>query len=160
MTYQQIQAFIFREARLLDDRKWEEWLTCYHKSVIYWMPAWDDDDLLTEDPLSEISLIFYPNKNGLEDRVYRLKTERSGASMPEPRTTHQLSNLEILKQDERTVELRFNFNTLSHRYRETSQFFGTNYYTLDISSDQPLIINKRIVLNNDYINQVVDVYHL
>ena len=160
MTYQQIQAFIFREARLLDDRKWEEWLACYHKSVIYWMPAWDDDDLLTEDPLSEISLIFYPNKNGLEDRVYRLKTERSGASMPEPRTTHQLSNLEILKQDERMVELRFNFNTLSHRYRETSQFFGTNYYTLDISGDQPLIINKRIVLNNDYINQVVDVYHM
>ena len=160
MTYQQIQAFIFREARLLDDRKWEEWLACYHKNVTYWMPAWDDDDLLTEDPLSEISLIYYPNKNGLEDRVYRLKTERSGASMPEPRTTHQLSNLEILKQDERTVELRFNFNTLSHRYRETSQFFGTNYYTLDISGDQPLIINKRIVLNNDYINQVVDVYHL
>jgi benzoate/toluate 1,2-dioxygenase beta subunit len=160
MTYQQIQAFVFREARLLDDRKWEEWLACYHKNVTYWMPAWDDDDLLTEDPLSEISLIFYPNKNGLEDRVYRLQTERSGASMPEPRTTHQLSNLEILKQDERTVELRFNFNTLSHRYRETSQFFGTNYYTLDISGDQPLIINKRIVLNNDYINQVVDVYHL
>jgi benzoate/toluate 1,2-dioxygenase beta subunit len=160
MTYQQIQAFVFREARLLDDRKWEEWLTCYHKNVTYWMPAWDDDDLLTEDPLSEISLIYYPNKNGLEDRVYRLKTERSGASMPEPRTTHQSSNLEILKQDEKTVELRFNFNTLSHRYRETSQFFGTNYYTLDISGDQPLIINKRIVLNNDYINQVVDVYHL
>lgn len=160
MTYQQIQAFIFREARLLDDRKWDEWLACYAKNVIYWMPAWDDDDLLTEDPLLEISLIYYPNKNGLEDRVYRIKTERSGASMPEPRTTHQCTNLEILKQDVSSVELRFNFHTLSHRYRETSSFFGTNYYTLDISSEQPLITHKRIVLNNDYINQVVDVYHL
>ncbi|HAC87336.1 MAG TPA: benzoate 1,2-dioxygenase small subunit, partial [Gammaproteobacteria bacterium] len=30
MTYQEIQAFVFREARLLDDRQWDEWLTCYH----------------------------------------------------------------------------------------------------------------------------------
>ena len=96
MTYQEIQAFIFREARLLDDRQWDDWLTCYHPKCEYWMPAWDDDDNLTTDPTKEISLIYYPNRNGLEDRVYRIKTERSGASMPEPRTTHQCANLEIL----------------------------------------------------------------
>ncbi|MCP4863117.1 MAG: benzoate 1,2-dioxygenase small subunit [Alteromonas sp.] len=160
MTFEQVKAFIYREARLLDDRQWEEWLACYHKNVVYWMPAWDDDDQLTTDPQKEISLIYYPNKNGLEDRVYRIKTERSGASMPEPRTTHQCSNIEILSQTDRTIELRFNFNTLSHRYRETSHFFGTNFYTLDTSGDSPLIIYKKVVLNNDYINQVIDVYHL
>ncbi|MCS5932991.1 aromatic-ring-hydroxylating dioxygenase subunit beta [Klebsiella pneumoniae subsp. pneumoniae] len=53
----------------------------------HWMPAWGDDDQLTRDPQKEISLIYYPNREGLEDRVYRIKTERSGASTPEPRTT-------------------------------------------------------------------------
>lgn len=161
MTFEQIQAFVFREARLLDDREWDQWLQCYHEDVTYWMPSWDDEDQLTEDPQTEISLIYYPNRQGLEDRVYRIKTERSGASsMPEPRTTHMTSNLEILEQEGDTVKLRFNWQTNSHRYHKTQTFFGTSFYTLDVSGEQPLISEKKVILNNDYINQVIDIYHL
>lgn len=158
--YQEIQAFLYREARLLDDRQWDEWLTCYRKDAEFWMPAWDDDDQLTRDPQSEISLIYYPNREGLEDRVYRIKTERSGASTPEPRTTHLIANLEILSREDDRVELRFNWQTLNHRYKETSVFFGTSFYTLDVSEAHPRIARKKVVLNNDYIDQVIDVYHV
>ena len=160
ISYQQIQAFVYREARLLDDRQWDEWLSCYGKNAQFWMPAWDDDDRLTEDPQREISLIYYPNREGLEDRIYRIKTERSGASTPEPRTTHAVSNLEVLSQDESQVELRFNWHTLSHRYKQTDSYFGTSFYTLDVSGETPLITRKKVVLNNDYINQVIDIYHI
>ncbi|SFH32249.1 benzoate 1,2-dioxygenase small subunit [Modicisalibacter xianhensis] len=161
MNFLDIQAFVHREARLLDDREWDAWLECYSKNVVFWMPAWDDDDRLTQDPQSEISLIYYPNREGLEDRVYRIKTERSGAtSIPEPRTTHQISNLEVLSQDGDKVELRFNWHTLSHRYQQTNAYFGTSFYTLDVSGDTPLIERKTVILNNDYIHQVIDVYHI
>ncbi|OIN04830.1 benzoate 1,2-dioxygenase small subunit [Oceanisphaera psychrotolerans] len=161
MNFEQIQAFIYREARLLDDRQWDEWLECYSENVVYWMPAWDDEDQLTVNPQTEISLIYYPNRDGLEDRVYRIKTERSGASsMPEPRTTHLTSNLEILSREGNEVKLRFNWQTNSHRYHKTETFFGTSFYTLDIGGKQPLITEKKVVLNNDYINQVIDIYHL
>ena len=161
MSFLDIQAFVHREARLLDDREWDAWLECYSKNVVFWMPAWDDDDRLTEDPQSEISLIYYPNREGLEDRVYRIKTERSGAtSIPEPRTTHQISNLEVLSQEGDKVELRFNWHTLSHRYQQTNAYFGTSFYTLDVSGDAPLIERKTVILNNDYIHQVIDVYHV
>ncbi|WP_241630585.1 aromatic-ring-hydroxylating dioxygenase subunit beta, partial [Rosenbergiella nectarea] len=43
----EISQFLYREARLLDDREWDEWIKCYHPKVVYWMPAWGDDDLLT-----------------------------------------------------------------------------------------------------------------
>ena len=158
ISYHDIQAFLYREARLLDDREWDEWLTLYHKDAEFWMPAWDDDDQLTRDPHSEISLIYYPNREGLEDRVYRIKTERSGASTPEPRTTHQVTNLEVLSQEGDTVALRFNWHTLSHRYKKTDSFFGTSFYTLDVSGERPLITRKVVQLNNDYIHQVIDVY--
>jgi benzoate/toluate 1,2-dioxygenase beta subunit len=160
MTYQQVVDFLYREARLLDDRQWDEWLTCYSPKAVYWMPAWDDDDQLVEDPQREISLIYYPSRDGLEDRVFRIKTERSGASMPEPRTSHNVTNVELLGERHGMIDVRFNWHTLSHRYKETHSFFGTSYYTIDATGEQPLIVNKKIVLKNDYIHQVIDVYHV
>ncbi|WP_294240184.1 benzoate 1,2-dioxygenase small subunit [uncultured Sphingomonas sp.] len=160
LTYDRLLAFLYREARLLDDRQWDEWLDCYAPHAVFWMPAWDDDDRLVEDPQREISLIYYPDRNGLEDRVFRIKTERSGASMPEPRTNHTVSNVEILGEADGQMQVRFNWHTLSHRYNETLSFFGTSFYTIDTTGAQPLITNKKVVLKNDYIRQVIDVYHV
>ncbi|MFV1944002.1 benzoate 1,2-dioxygenase small subunit [Pseudomonas luteola] len=159
-TYEEIAGFLYREARLLDDRQWDEWLECYSPKASFWMPAWDDDDTLTEDPQREISLIYYPSRDGLEDRIFRIRTERSSASMPEPRTSHNISNIELLEQDAERLEVRFNWHTLSHRYKKTDSFFGTSYYTLDIRGELPLITRKKVVLKNDYIHQVIDVYHI
>lgn len=158
--YQTLCAVLYREARLLDDRQWEAWLACYTDDVTYWMPAWDDDDQLVDDHQSQISLMFYADRGGLEDRVFRIKTERSGASMPEPRTNHSVTNVEILAQRADEVDLRYNFHTLCHRYRLTDQFFGTMFVTLRRSGDSLLISSKKIVLKNDYIRQVLDVYHV
>lgn len=160
IPYDKICAFLYREARLLDDRQWDEWLTCYASDVDYWMPAWDDDDQITEDPHSQISLIYYPNRDGLEDRVFRIKTERSGASTPEPRTSHSVVNVEVLADRGDEVDVRYNFHTLNHRYKVTDQFFGTIFVTLRGSGDGILIARKKIVLKNDYIRQVIDVYHV
>ena len=30
--------FLYREARLLDDRQWDEWLQCYSPQAQFWMP--------------------------------------------------------------------------------------------------------------------------
>ena len=164
MTIDQVQAFLYREARLLDDRQWDEWLACYHPAAEFWMPSWDDDDQLTTDPQREISLIYYPNKGGLEDRVFRIKTERSAASMPEPRTGHNIHNVEILtphdRQQGEQLEVRFNWHTLSYRYQTVDSYFGSSRYTLDLTGGVPLIRRKHVVLKNDYIHHVLDVYHI
>ena len=160
LSYETICAFLYREARLLDDREWDEWLTCYAPDVSYWMPAWDDDDQITEDPQSQISLIYYPTRDGLEDRVFRIKTERSGASTPEPRTSHNVTNVEVLAVRGNEVDVRYNFHTLNHRYKVTDQFFGTMFVTLRTTGAETLISAKKIVLKNDYIRQVIDVYHV
>lgn len=160
MTMEAVQAFLYREARLLDDRQWDEWLDCYAPEAEFWMPSWDDDDSLTTDPQREISLIYYPSRAGLEDRVFRIKTERSAASMPEPRTSHNLHNIEILSRADGELQLRFNWHTLSYRYKTTDSYFGTSHYTLDTTGPVPRIKRKHIVLKNDYIHHVVDVYHV
>ena len=116
LSYEAIQAFVYSEARALDEHRWVDWLAYYADDVEFFMPSWDDDDKLTTDPHNEVSLIYYPSRQGLEDRVFRLETDRSSASTPDTRYNRSISNIEILAQDESRVDLTFHFTTHSFRY--------------------------------------------
>lgn len=160
-SQQEAEQFLYREARALDDKDWDAWLACYASDAQFWMPSWDDDDKLTEDPQTEVSLIWYGDRGGLEDRAFRIRTERSSAtSLPEPRTSHNISNVEILEQAGGLVKLRFNWVTFSFRYKITDMYFGTSFYDIDTTGATPLIRTKKVVLKNDYIHHVVDIYHI
>ncbi|MGH8466749.1 MAG: benzoate 1,2-dioxygenase small subunit [Pseudomonas sp.] len=160
ISFEQVRDFLYEEARYLDDNQWDNWLECYAADATFWMPAWDDNDELTEDPQREISLIWYGNRGGLEDRVFRIKTERSSATMPDTRTSHNISNIELQEQGEGLCKVRFNWHTLSFRYKTVDSHFGTSFYTLDTRGERPLIKAKKVVLKNDYVRQVIDVYHI
>jgi benzoate/toluate 1,2-dioxygenase beta subunit len=161
LSPEDLRQFLYREARFLDDKEWEKWLALYAPDVEFWMPSWDDDDQLVTDPQTEISLIWYGNKGGIEDRVFRIGTERSSAtSLPEPRTSHNITNVEILEQTASDCRLRFNWVTYSYRYKTTDIYFGTSFYTLNISGPEPLIKKKKVILKNDYIHHVIDIYHI
>jgi benzoate/toluate 1,2-dioxygenase subunit beta len=156
-----VEQFLYREARYLDDREFDRWLNCYASDSEFWMPSWDVDDTLVTDPQTEVSLMYYNNRGGLEDRVFRIKTDRSSAtSLPEPRTSHNITNVEIVSQDGDRVEVRFNWTTHYYRYQSTDTYYGTSFYSLDVSGPEPLIKKKKVVLKNDYIHHVVDVYHV
>ncbi|WP_025126625.1 benzoate 1,2-dioxygenase small subunit [Pseudomonas sp. PH1b] len=160
IAYDAVRDFLYREARYLDDKDWDSWLELYAADATFWMPSWDDSDQLTEDPQREISLIWYGNRSGLEDRVFRIKTERSSASIPDTRTSHNLSNIELLEQADGLCKVRFNWHTLSFRYKTVDSYFGSSFYTLDLRGENPLILAKKVILKNDYVRQVVDIYHL
>jgi len=159
-SYEQIQAFLYGEARALDEKRWEDWLACYAPDVEFFMPSWDDDDKLTSDPRNEVSLIYYPSRQGLEDRVFRIQTERSSATMPDTRTNHAINNLEVLEQTDAQCKVIFNWVTHSFRYDIVDVYFGTSQYTLDTSGPRPLVKRKYVVLKNDYIHHMLDVYHI
>ena len=156
-----IEQFLYQESRYLDDREFETWLTCYADDVVFWMPTWADDDHLSSDPQTEISLMYYPNKGGLEDRVFRIRTERSSAtSIPEPRTSHNITNVEVIERVGDLVDVRFNWHTMYFRCNNIDPYYGTSFYTIDFSGPSPLIRRKTVILKNDYIHHVVDVYHV
>ena len=160
ISYENVCAFLYKESRLLDERDWDSWLALYDENVDYWMPAWDDDGELTDDPQTQISLIYYPRRAGLEDRIFRIRTDRSSATIPDTRTSHNITNVEIVAQNGNEVQVRFNWHTASVRYNHTDQFFGTSFYTLDVSSGSPIIKKKKVILKTDYIRHVIDIYHV
>jgi benzoate/toluate 1,2-dioxygenase subunit beta len=160
LSYEAIQAFLFQEARAQGEKRWADWLACYADDVEFFMPSWDDDDKLTTDPQNEVSLIYYPSKQGLEDRVFRIETERSSASTPDTRYNRAISNIEILSQDDKACEVCFHWTTHSVRYDITDVYFGTSRYKLDTSGPKPLIKKKYVVLKNDRVHHMLDVYHI
>jgi len=161
ITKNAIEEFLYREARHLDDKEFEKWLECYADDVVFWVPSWADDDRLTENPRNELSLMYYPSKGGLEDRVFRIRTERSAAtSVPEPRTSHLLGNVEVIERRGDIVDVRFNWLTMYIRYAQADLYAGTTFCTIDFSGEQPLIRRKTVILKNDLIHHVLDIYHI
>ena len=58
------------------------------------------------------------------------------------------------------MKLRFNWVTFSYRYKTTDTYFGTSFYTLDTTGAAAADQAKKVVLKNDYIHHVVDIYHI
>ena len=82
------------------------------------------------------------------------------SSTPDTRYNRAITNVEILGQDDKMVEVCFNWTTHSFRYDIVDVYFGTSRYKIDTSGPKPLIKSKYVVLKNDYIHHMLDVYHI
>lgn len=137
-----IEGFLYREARLLDQRAYQEWLSLWTDDALYWVPVRDDTD-----PTSEVSLI-YDDRKRLEDRIHRLTSGAAWAQEPPSRTLHVISNVECqgLQNDEFTVHSNF---TLATQRRGLYEIFaGRAIHTLRAEADGLKIVQKKILLLN------------
>lgn len=153
-----VQRFLAKEALSLDDKDWDAWLALYHHDAEYWVPAWDDDGLTTRDPQAEISLIYYHNRGGLEDRVFRIRTGRSSATTPPLRTCHLFNLLDVTAQ-EGGVRARTSWTVHAFREEDELSYFGSAEYDLvGGDGDGWLIRRKKTIVLNDRARTLLDVY--
>jgi len=133
---------VHREARLLDEQRWDDWLALY------------------TDPQAELSHIYYASRAGLEDRIVRIRSGKSAASTPLPRTAHILGS--VLPLESPADRLRLDSTWVSHvffpRSRESHAFFGRSEHELVLREGDWRIAKKKILLQNDYIPTMLDVY--
>ena len=134
----EIEQFLYREARLLDERRFEEWLALLTDDVRYWMASrsnryprrskaiaiLDPDRYVEDDMTHEGELaILDEDKYSLTGRVARLDTGMAWAEDPPSRTRHLITNIEVVA-GATTVESRVHSNFLVYRSRgETEQDF-------------------------------------
>ncbi|QAY95526.1 ring-hydroxylating dioxygenase subunit beta [Methylovirgula ligni] len=88
--YNAIERLLYREARFLDEHRFDEWLDLYSSDAIYWIPAGHFDI----DPEEHVSII-YDTRVEMERRVARLKSGFAYAEDPPARTHRAVSNVEI-----------------------------------------------------------------
>jgi benzoate/toluate 1,2-dioxygenase beta subunit/2,4,5-trichlorophenoxyacetic acid oxygenase 2 len=99
-----VADILSREGVYLDRKDWPSWLALYHRDVIFWVPAWKDEDTPTGDPDREISLIYHDNRYGLEERIARIQSRKSVTAMPLPRTSHMSGNVLIISETAERIE--------------------------------------------------------
>ncbi|MFX1676353.1 anthranilate 1,2-dioxygenase small subunit [Paraburkholderia sp. A2WS-5] len=157
---QSVEQFLYRKAELCDAQSWDEYLALFDENSEFHVPQWDSEHVYTTDPKRGMSLIYYANRTGLEDRVFRLRTGKSAASTPLPRTLHQITNVRISERDRGELEVKANWATFYARHGAAEHFFGHVTYQLRPAGETWKIARKHVLLLNDTINAVLDFYHL
>jgi len=99
------RALIEREARLLDQLRYDDWLAMYAAECIYWVPSTPN----AGDPRREIAVMF-DDRRRLEDRVFRLNTGFAWSQAPASRTVRLVTNVEVFstaRDDARMLRSNF-----------------------------------------------------
>jgi len=93
-TDRELIEFVVREARLIDQQRFDEWLDLYADDAFYWMPLeWNQTD-----PRLTCSLM-YEDKLLLSIRVERLKGARTFSQKPKSRCHHVLQTPQVDSRD-------------------------------------------------------------
>jgi benzoate/toluate 1,2-dioxygenase beta subunit len=102
---ERFRMLLEREARLLDQLRYEDWLKLYAAECIYWVPSTPN----AGDPRREVAVMF-DDRRRLEDRVYRLRTGFAWSQAPASRTVRLITNVEVFRTDDAAVRMvRANF---------------------------------------------------
>jgi benzoate/toluate 1,2-dioxygenase beta subunit len=141
----QIENFLYREARLMDENAYDEWFALWTDDALYWVPA-NADDI---DPLRHVSIV-YEDKSHLEDRIARLKSDAAYAQDPRSRMRRVISNVEIEEGEQGEVMVYSNFNLTELRRSQQRTFAGRTIHKLRPEGNSFKIAYKKVLLvNND-----------
>jgi ethylbenzene dioxygenase subunit beta len=89
LSLREAERLLYREARLLDERRLDEWLDLFAPDGVYWLPIAEDGD-----PTREPSLLFDDSAQRVQ-RVFQLLHTPRHAQRPPSRTIHLLANVEL-----------------------------------------------------------------
>lgn len=108
----EIEQFLFHEAELIDQRRFDDWLQLLADDLEYWMPVRSTralGDEANEFAKPGESAFFDDDKASMEQRVRKLRTGYAWAEDPPSRTRHCVSNVRIEPLPDGLVEVRCNF---------------------------------------------------
>jgi 3-phenylpropionate/cinnamic acid dioxygenase small subunit len=143
MTGQELASFVVREARLLDEKRFDEWYELFADDGHYWVPAVHGQ----KDPALENSLA-YEDRFLLKLRIERLKSPQAFSQQPASRCLHVLQAPEV--EDLREMRTRTNFIYTETRGDESQRYAATAWHTLVLRDGAPKIKLKRVdILNCD-----------
>ena len=144
-TDRELVDFVYAEARMLDEQRFDEWLNLYTEDAHYWMPLAPGQ----QDPRLHASLL-YEDKLLLRVRIERLGGARTYSQQPRSRSHHLLQrpSIEHADRDAGRYTLRTAFHYVETRLDTQTLYAGWATHHL-VTHDGALRIElKRVDLVN------------
>lgn len=140
-----VEHFLFWEARLLDEQRYEEWADLFTADGTYWMPATVDQP----DPKHHVSLI-YEDRLLRTVRIRRYRSANAFSLQPRPRSIHLVSNVMIDGVDAETGDVDVNSRIIMLEFRrDRQQVYGASCrHELCPDGDTFRIRHKKVELAN------------
>jgi benzoate/toluate 1,2-dioxygenase subunit beta len=153
-TLREVEQLLYRQAELLDGRRWEDFIELFDRDGIYWMPA------APEQTTGEgVPSIFYEDRNMMRVRMKRVTHPHAWSQAPDWGTNHVVSNVMIERERAGEVMVRSRFHMMEFRRDVTRHFAGSYIHTLRKTKDGWRIKRQRVDMVNsqgayDYVIQV------
>lgn len=144
ITHKTLTDFVYAEARMLDEQRFEDWLNLFADDGYYWMPLSHGQT----DPKLQTSLM-YEDKLLLRVRVERLAGQRTFSQQPKSRCHHLLQAPTIESSDpagEHVVRTPFHY--VETRHDRQTLYAGWTTHHLVADGDVLKIRLKRVDLVN------------
>jgi 3-phenylpropionate/cinnamic acid dioxygenase small subunit len=159
LLQQEIEEFLYYEADLLDERRYEDWLALVAEDVRYWMPMRRNvkvDDIEREFTREGLDISWFDEgKETLTRRVRQIQTGIHWAEEPVSRISHMVSNVRLLEAspswaDSLEVTVRCRFLIYRNRVEtETDILVGKREDLLRRVDGQWQIARRKIVLDQN-----------
>ena len=153
-TLREVEQFLYRQAELLDERRWDDFIELFATDGLYWMPA------APEQTTGEgVPSIFYEDRNLMTVRMKRVTHPHAWSQSPAWGTSHLVSNVAIEKESAGEVVVRSRFHMMEFRRDVSRHFAGTYRHRLAKTKDGYRIKLQRVDMVNgqgpyDYVLQV------
>jgi 3-phenylpropionate/cinnamic acid dioxygenase small subunit len=140
-----VMSLVAREARALDAREYETWLSLFAPRCIYWVPRND----IVGDPRAEPSLHF-DDRRRMADRVALLRTGYVHAQTPPSRTCRVVSNLECRALDDTVADVHSCLVTHEQRRGRRQLYVGRQFHRLElVQNDWKIRYRVLMLLDRD-----------
>lgn len=147
-----VEAFLLREARLLDDERWDEWLQTLSEAIHYWMPGIENRRREDRSGPYRIEHMAYfdDGMRELQRRVARFKQPSAWAENPPTRNVHLISNIEVFagEQEDELIAYSCFVNVRSRGLDEQHQLVGRREDVLRREADGLKLLRRLILIPN------------
>jgi dibenzofuran dioxygenase subunit beta len=163
MSYEfqrEIERFLFREARLLDECRYEEWLALFTEDVRYWAPA----RMTTASPEASVTgehdlALIDDDKSFLRARIQRLHSGLAHAETPPSRTRRFITNIEVNEESDDEFDVACNMLIYQTRLERTElALVGRREDRLRGSNGAWLISKRKIILDQTLIPRTISIF--